>query len=767
MHPQQPTRTVPSGLVRRTTHWFVNLPVPRKLQLTLGATMLGLAASITLGMRATSHLGDQLADVGRQQLPAVRNMTLVDMMHDAIRAGVYAIQIAHQKGDQEALLGAEAQLGEHCGNLREFSKNLEQLRIAPETRMAIEQAKPSIESYVTGALSIGPILRDAGSSELPAAMTKFEKEFVELEERLELLGGLIEADAEKAVVRGEQDAATAFWQSLIMFFGIGGAAFAFSTLVGRRISRPLIAAVEVLESGDLRGLADVNTECEIGRMARAVTSTVGSIEAQKAEMARVVSMMENAPINMLYADAEGIIRYQNAASKQCVSGIASALGVDASAVVGSPISIFFRSCERQPTGLGDGHGLPYRATAEMAGEVVDLLVTALRDHRGEFGGPMLTWEIKTEQVRLQRQNEAMAAERQRQAEGERRRIEDQAARERSEAESIQHRIAEEAEHDRKVAQELQAKLDKLLFAVDQAAKGDLRQRLAVDGSDAVSKVGGALDTLFADLRTSIAGIARNATELATSSNGLRERSSTMFSAAETTTTELDVVSTASEEVNRNVQDVSTSTEGLSLRIREIASSAAEATRVASAAVEATKETESTMSRLGDSSQKIGTVVKLIHSIAQQTNLLALNATIEAARAGEAGRGFAVVANEVKELANATSNATGEISQRIDAIQGDARQARVAIGKIGEIVHRISDIQSTIAAAVEEQTATTKEIARTLAETAQGSSCIVSTIARVTQCASETASGAQQSLQSAKSLSKMADVLSGLVGAFRY
>jgi methyl-accepting chemotaxis protein len=216
-----------------------------------------------------------------------------------------------------------------------------------------------------------------------------------------------------------------------------------------------------------------------------------------------------------------------------------------------------------------------------------------------------------------------------------------------------------------------------------------------------------------------------------------------------------------------VQDVSTATDELSARIREIASSAAEATRVAESAVEATSATEATMSRLGESSQKIGEVVKLINTIAQQTNLLALNATIEAARAGEAGRGFAVVAHEVKELANATSKATGEISQRIDAIQGDTKQARTAISKIGEIVHQISDIQSTIAVAVEEQTATTKEIARTLAETAQGSTEIVSTISRVTQCASETSVGAQNSMQSAESLSKMADGLSKLVSAFRY
>ena len=753
--------------MRRALRAFANLSVARKLQLTLATTLVGLVLVVAMSMRTAGSIGDELSGVGRQQLPAVRNMTLVDMMHDGIRAGVYGILIAQQKNDRDAMHAAESELKDLCGNLREYAANIEKLEIAAETRAAIEQTKPAIEAYVTGALSIGTLVKTNQTEPLAAAMTTFETEFSALEERLEMLGELIESDADKAVTRGEAVAASAFWQLLAMLGLIGGVSCAFSAFVGRRIAQPLNAAVEVLESGDLAKLADVNSEDEIGRMARAVTKTVGAIEQQKADMARVVSMMENAPINMLYADTDGVVRYQNPSSQKSVAHIAQALGIAADAVVGSSIATFFRTCKTQPSGLKDGNGLPYHQSADIGSEHVELLVTPLRDHTGAFLGPMLTWEIKTEQVKLLRQNEAMAQERQRQADSDRKRMEEQALRERREAEVEQQRIAEEAERDRTAAQALQQKIDKLLGAVDQAAKGDLRQQLSVEGDDAVSKVGGALDTLFADLRVSIAEIARNAGDLAGSSSGLRESSNSMYSAAETTTRELSIMVTASEEVNRNVQDVSTATDELSARIREIASSAAEATRVAESAVEATSATEATMSRLGESSQKIGEVVKLINTIAQQTNLLALNATIEAARAGEAGRGFAVVANEVKELANATSKATGEISQRIDAIQGDTKQARTAINKIGEIVHQISDIQSTIAVAVEEQTATTKEIARTLAETAQGSTEIVSTISRVTQCASETSVGAQNSMQSAESLSKMADGLSKLVSAFRY
>ncbi len=126
-----------------------------------------------------------------------------------------------------------------------------------------------------------------------------------------------------------------------------------------------------------------------------------------------------------------------------------------------------------------------------------------------------------------------------------------------------------------------------------------------------------------------------------------------------------------------------------------------------------------MKKLGESSQEIGNVIKVITSIAQQTNLLALNATIEAARAGEAGKGFAVVANEVKELAKQTARATEDIGRKIESIQGDTKGAVKAIEEISAIINQINDISNSIASAVEEQTVTTNEISRSVAEASSG------------------------------------------------
>jgi methyl-accepting chemotaxis protein len=202
-------------------------------------------------------------------------------------------------------------------------------------------------------------------------------------------------------------------------------------------------------------------------------------------------------------------------------------------------------------------------------------------------------------------------------------------------------------------------------------------------------------------------------------------------------------------------------------IKEIAKNASEAARVAAQAVRVTQDTNSTITKLGESSAEIGNVIKVITSIAEQTNLLALNATIEAARAGEAGKGFAVVANEVKELAKQTAKATEEIGQKIGAIQSDTKEAVGAIEQISTIITQINDIQSTIASAVEEQSVTMNEVGRNVTEAARGSSEIAQNITGVAQAAQNTTSGASDTQSAASELSRMAAELRQLIGQFQY
>jgi methyl-accepting chemotaxis protein len=201
-------------------------------------------------------------------------------------------------------------------------------------------------------------------------------------------------------------------------------------------------------------------------------------------------------------------------------------------------------------------------------------------------------------------------------------------------------------------------------------------------------------------------------------------------------------------------------------IEEIARNTTEGTAVAAQAVQAAEQTNQIMSKLDDSSAEIGNVIKVITSIAEQTNLLALNATIEAARAGDAGKGFAVVAGEVKDLAQETARATENISRQVEAIQVDTQSAVTAIGRITSIIARINDAQLTIASALEEQTATTTEMNRNVAEAAAGSSEIAGNISSVASAAQRTMEGADENQRAASELARMSSELKQIVAGFR-
>lgn len=265
-----------------------------------------------------------------------------------------------------------------------------------------------------------------------------------------------------------------------------------------------------------------------------------------------------------------------------------------------------------------------------------------------------------------------------------------------------------------------------------------------------------------NLRRTIEALSHNSQSLSTSAEKLTVVSQQMSSNSEETSAQSNVVAAASEEVSKNVATVATSAEEMSASVKEIAKNANEAAKVATAAVKVAEDTNRTVAKLGVSSVEIGKVIKVITSIAQQTNLLALNATIEAARAGEAGKGFAVVANEVKELAKQTAKATEDISQKIEAIQSDAKGAVVSIDQISSIIGQINDISSTIASAVEEQAATTNEIARNASEAARGSTEISRNIANVSTAARNTTEGASNTLTAATELSRLAGDLNHLV-----
>ncbi len=298
------------------------------------------------------------------------------------------------------------------------------------------------------------------------------------------------------------------------------------------------------------------------------------------------------------------------------------------------------------------------------------------------------------------------------------------------------------------------------------AEGDLSTRVPVSSKDEVGQMGGAMNDTLDRMSETIDGIASSSATLSSSSEELSAVSLQMSGAAAETAAQAATVSAAAEQVSRNVQAVATGAEELSASILEIAKSTSEAVNVAGEAVTVADTTNELVSKLGASSAEISEVTRVITSIAEQTNLLALNATIEAARAGDAGKGFAVVAAEVKDLARKTARSSEEIGRKVDGIQADTERAVVAIARITDIIKQINDIQTVVAAAVEEQSATTGEIGRSVHEAAVGSSEIARTITNVADVAESTTQGSTETNRSAGDLARLAGELLSLVGHFK-
>lgn len=325
-------------------------------------------------------------------------------------------------------------------------------------------------------------------------------------------------------------------------------------------------------------------------------------------------------------------------------------------------------------------------------------------------------------------------------------------------------------------------------------EGDLTMRLDAKSKDEVGELGFWFNTFIEKLQGIIKRIAENSNLVNVSSDQLSSIAKGLADGAEDTSQRAANVATASEEMSANLNNVaaameqsSTNTnmvasaaEEMTSTINEIAENAERARAISGKAVDQAKNASEKMEELGNAAQKISMVTETITEISEQTNLLALNATIEAARAGEAGKGFAVVANEIKDLARQTAQATLNIKNQIDDVQRTTKSTVTEIDQISEVISGVNEIVATIATAVEEQTAATREIANNIAQASQGiqevnenvsqssavAGDITQDISKVNLAATGISESSKQVKASSEDLQRTAAELNTIVGSFK-
>nr|BFE58031.1 CHASE3 domain-containing protein [Dactylosporangium thailandense] len=299
------------------------------------------------------------------------------------------------------------------------------------------------------------------------------------------------------------------------------------------------------------------------------------------------------------------------------------------------------------------------------------------------------------------------------------------------------------------------------------AAGNLTATSNLSTNDEFGRMGQDLDTAMASVRATVQDLAGTAATLSSAAAELSKVSGDLNLGATEASGKATSAAQAADEVNTNVQSVAAGAEQMTASIQEIATTSSRAAEVANQSLEIARGTTEQLTTLGQASTQIGEVVRLITSIAEQTNLLALNATIEAARAGDAGKGFAVVASEVKDLAQETARATEDITKRIGAIQAGSDGASAAMQRIEDVIGQLTEFSHTIAAAVEEQSATTNEMTRSINDAARGAGEVQANFSGVAEVTTATSGSAKHSQRAADDLAGLAVRLNGMVAKFTY
>ena len=436
----------------------------------------------------------------------------------------------------------------------------------------------------------------------------------------------------------------------------------------------------------------------------------------EADAAEKLAIVENAPTNILLADLDGTITYMNPASDKTLRTIEAALPVPVDQIVGGSYDVFHKNPAHQRKLLSNPKNLPHEAEIEFAGEWLSLVAAAIYDADGNFAGPMVAWDLITDQKK--------AAQREK----------------------------DNQERERQAQEDLRNKVDQLLAVVNAAAEGDLTQAITVTGEDAVGELADGLKRMLADLRDLIAQVVDGSAQFTEGSRVVSESAQSLAEGAQTQSASVEEMSASIEELTRSIDAVKDNA-------GEANKVATETTDLAKDGGSAVKKSVEAMDRIKSSSSQISEIIQVISEIASQTNLLALNAAIEAARAGEHGLGFAVVADEVRKLAERSSEAAKEISTLIKESTQRVEEGAVLSEQTGESLTQIID-------GVEGTAKRIAEIADATVEQAQNAGEVSNAIQQVSEVTEQSAAGGEEMASSSEELGAQAASLRDLVSRFK-
>ena len=495
------------------------------------------------------------------------------------------------------------------------------------------------------------------------------------------------------------------------------------------------------------------------------------------------NMLDAIPLNVMMCEPENFtITYANRTSLETLRGLEHLLPITADELVGSSIDVFHKNPAHQRQLLSDPKNLPHYAQIQLGEEYLSLQVDAIYGADGGYLGPVLTWAVITEQVRIERHTKRLMAMIDNMpinvmmCDRETFVIDYMNNTSLQTLHTIEHLLPVKADevkgscidvfhkhpaHQRQLLADPANLPHSAKISLGEETL-DLRASAIIDENgdylgpmvtwSRITETVKVIDQFESNVQTVVK-------EVSTAAGDMQETARAMSALADKGVEGTSAVASASEEAAANVQTVAAASEELTGSIAEIGRQVQQSSEIAQEAVREAEQTDKTVQGLTEASAKIGDIVSLINDIASQTNLLALNATIEAARAGEAGKGFAVVASEVKSLASQTAKATEEISTQINAIQEASGEAAAATTKISEIIDRMNNISGAIAAAIDQQGAATNEISRNVQEAATGTQQVSEHIGRVHQNMQETGQVAAQLRSASDTLSGNAELLS--------